>query len=602
MSIIDVPEIIALIRETGTDNPHIALHPAATGLPENLDETISAFANMPEGGILILGVRADDATCEAVGVWDIRAAQEGLNFTAQKKISPTVQLGDIELAEVEGKVVVSCLIPPQPSDLRPFRTTRNGAVHIRGGEGNYELSENEVQALQHQQGIPTHEREPVRGAELERDLVAELVDRYLAAELENSPRIRSLGREQQLIRTNVLDGETGSPTLAALYAFGVHPQQFLPTLTVKTHALPEENPRQGTPLINPREFNGPVPDLLDQTLAWVATQKPPELPAEAVREAISNALVHRDLSTPSRSLFIQVTWTPGGLSVSSPGGLWGLTVSQLGNAAARARNPILYRMCATITSEAGHPVIGSPSLGVTQMRRSLAEAGLPGPRFLDGVTRFQTLLPTMPRLSAADLDWLRGLPGSETLSAAQRHALVAMREGETISDRSYRREFRVDASTARRELQELLNQGLVLIDALPRDTLAGEPRATVYRLAVDGNPAPGVEKALDAPMMTAAAEKFPVDTPEEEAPAPAAEPSPAAQGGSRRLSQDEKDNLVLEVLRDARDPMSRVEISELTALSLGQLNPTLAELRDRELIEFTEPARSRRQRYRLVRR
>lgn len=568
MSIIDVPEIIALLRETGTDNPHIAVTPAETGLPENLDETISAFANMPEGGILILGVRATDTDCAVVGVWDIRAAQEGLSFTAQKRISPAVQLGDIEPSEVEGKVVLSCRIPPQAADLTPFRTTRNGAAHIRGGEGNYELSENEVQALQHRHEVPAHEREPVPGADPERDLVTELVDHYLARELETSPRIRSLGREQQLIRTNVIDGATGNPTLAALYAFGVHPQQFLPTLTVKTHALPA---------VAPRQFNGPVPDLLDQTLAWVAGNSKVELPRAAVREAVANALVHRDLSAPSRSLFLQVTQTPGGLSVDSPGGLWGVTVSQLGAAPARTRNPVLYRMCATITSDAGHPVIGSPSQGIPEMRRSLAEAGLPGPRFHDGVIRFQVLLPTMPRLSAGDLDWLRGLPGAGDLSAAQRHALVALREGRELSERSYRREFQVEADTARRELQELHSRGLVRIDAGTGRHQLGAGEATVP-------PAPAPEPV-----------PVPVSVPEAATPAPA-----PPQGGSRRLSQEEKDQLVINVLRGASEPMSRVEISDLTALSLGQLNPTLAELRERSRIEFTEPARSRRQRYRLV--
>lgn len=611
MSIIDVPEIIALLRDTGTDTHHIEVKSAEAGMPDTLDETISAFANMPEGGILILGVREDRSTFDVVGVWDIRAAQEGLAFTAQKRISPPVRLGDIELVEIEGKLVVCCLIPPQAADLRPFRTNKNGAAYIRSGEADHELSELEVQALRHQPGIPLHEREPIPGADLHRDLVSELVDQYLAEELNSSPRIRSMSRDQQLIRTNVIDSDSGSPTLAALYAFGVHPQQFLPTLSVKTRALPIDQAPLGTEPINPREFNGPVPDLLDQSLQWVLDtaahlQSPapsgqgsgPVLPTEAIYEVIANALVHRDLSAPSRSLYVEVLRSPGELKVSSPGGLWGVTVSQLGNSSPRTRNPILYRMCATITTEAGHRVIPHPTTGIPEMRQSLATAGLPGPRFFDGVTRFEARLSTIPLLSEGDRDWLLRVPGSSGLSAAQRHALVLMHHGQILNESSYRAESPTSAATARRELAQLVSRGLV--------TQVEEHGSAVYRLVEAEVRRPLDDAAPAAAVIIPAAPTVPVseevreEAVEDSVEAVSAAPVPAAESRGRRLTQEEKENLVIRTLREASSPMPRSDVASLTGLSIGQLNPTLSELRERGIIAFTEPPRSTRQRYQLV--
>ena len=51
-----------------------------------------------------------------------------------------------------------------------------------------------------------------------------------------------------------------------------------------------------------------------------------EFPLIAVRELIANALVHRDLSEPALSKGIEIRLLHDRLIISSPGGLWGLSV------------------------------------------------------------------------------------------------------------------------------------------------------------------------------------------------------------------------------------------------------------------------------------
>jgi ATP-dependent DNA helicase RecG len=588
MSIIDVSQTIALLRDTGSDTHRIEAKAGKTAMPDTIDETLSAFANMPEGGLIILGLQENGGSFDPVGVWDAKEAQDGLAAKARNRIVPPMQLGAVDVVEFEDVQLVTAVVPPQASDHRPFRVGRNGPAYIRSGDGDYELSGQEILLLMGQRGQPTHELAVMEAADVDRDLDPDLIQQYLAEETRNSPRLQAMSREEQLIRTNVVDSASGRPTIAAVYALGVHPQQFLPTLTVKTHAVPPEGAADRTRMINPREFNGPVPDLLEQALAWVMDnsvsrvdfeegrgRNVPEFPPVAIREVLANALVHRDLSVPARSMFVQAVKIPGGLVVTNPGGLWGVTESQLGTTSPRTRNPVLYRMCSAITTTAGHRVIEARATGIPEIRRALAEADLPGPRFTDRVISFHAKLSNASLLSKEDREWLLGLPGGSSLTVAQRHALVAMRNDETVTNRSYRAEFPMDSVDARRELQQLVSFGLAVAE--------GGRGGAVYRLA----------SSVGQGALPGETVKLPTHRP--------AAMHASSDSRPPRLSGVEKTRRVIDILQASSRPLSRVEIRQGSGLTAGQLNPTLTELREQGVVEFTEPAQSRHQRYRLVR-
>lgn len=59
----------------------------------------------------------------------------------------------------------------------------------------------------------------------------------------------------------------------------------------------------------------------------------PQYPMDAVREAILNALVHRDYSLHTEGMPIQLVMYSNRIEITNPGGLYGrLTLDQLGNA------------------------------------------------------------------------------------------------------------------------------------------------------------------------------------------------------------------------------------------------------------------------------
>lgn len=552
MAALNIPELLKIVMENGTDLWNIEVKRARTELPDSLDETLCAFANMPEGGTILLGLSEDDGQVSISGVTQPQKMMSALGHKARNAVQPPIQLGAMESASIDGKNVIACIVPPQPSEHRPFRTARAGRAFTRSGDGDHELSEQEENYLLSQRQQPMHDRLPVPGADPDHDLASELVEKYLATLQLESSRFARLTHDEQLIRANIVDHETGQPTVAAVYALGIYPQQFLPQTVVKAHARNETAPHSdGTVRLSDRaEFAGPLPDLLTATTAWVQKQlrhavvirdgdgyNAPELPPVAIREVVANALVHRDLSPASFGTFPMVIKTPSRLIIESPGGLWGLTTRELGKTSPRARNAVLYRMCSAITTPDGRRVVEGHATGIPAVISSLNDAFLPAPYFVDEVVKFKVILSSSTLLNQADITWLNGLTGANALSVAQKHALIAMRNGEEVSNSTYRSRFPMDSVQARAELQQLAQYGLAQSH--------GSGRGVVYTLQ------------RPTAQLTASQEDHAVD---------AQDPSLTRNGR------------ILEALKTARVPLNKKELIERTSLSPAVLSRALTSL------------------------
>lgn len=469
--------------------------------------------------------------------------------------------------------MVACVVPPQPSDQRPFRVGKHGPAFTRSGDGDHQLSEQEELYLISQRTQPAHDRQPVEGADVEADLVPELLEQYLSAQRRESPRLRSMGRDELLVRTNVVDHATGLPTVAAVYAMGIHPQQFLPHTTIKAHAVPDPKLRNTVRLTDRAEFSGPVPDLLDSAIDWVHKHlmhgvsfsgghgyNTSEVQMVAVREILANALVHRDLSAASFGSYPMLIKQPTKLIVTNPGGLWGLTERELGTTSPRARNAVLYKMCSAITSDNGARVIEGHATGIPEVRRTLREAFLPEPFFKDEVISFTAIISSSSTLPTEDLQWLSTLPANQVLSVAQKHALVDMRHGNEVTNSSYRERFPMHSVEARDELQELVQYGLAHV--------TGAGRSTSYSLG-HGSPAG---------------------------------PNPDEDAGTsptmRPVTPTSDQERVTHALRAFNEPRRRADIAHATGLSENQTYRILKALIDQGLVTTDkDPSDKRAYRY-----
>ena len=112
-----------------------------------------------------------------------------------------------------------------------------------------------------------------------------------------------------------------------------------------------------------------------------------EYPLGAIREAVLNALIHRDYSHYTEGTPIQIDFFTDRLEIHSPGCLYGrMTVEQLGIARPDQRNPALAVMAETL--------LGAENRysGIPTIRREMAEYGLPAPVFQNRRNEFVVVL------------------------------------------------------------------------------------------------------------------------------------------------------------------------------------------------------------------
>ena len=102
----------------------------------------------------------------------------------------------------------------------------------------------------------------------------------------------------------------------------------------------------------------------------------PEYPIKAVREAILNALVHRDYSVHTENVPIRIEMYRDRMEIINSGGLYGkISIDALGKVRPETRNAALANMLELLN------VTENRYSGIPTMRSEFANAGLPAPLF-----------------------------------------------------------------------------------------------------------------------------------------------------------------------------------------------------------------------------
>jgi ATP-dependent DNA helicase RecG len=309
---------------------------------------------------------------------------------------------------------------------------------------------------------------PCPGASLD-DLDVAQVQAY-RGELERrnpgSPLIRQPLEDLLLgVGAVVKEGQRLRPTLTGILFFGRNPQHLYPSFTVtflhfagtSTASARPEDPLY----LDNREFRGTVPAVIDAARATIyekqskgavidgfVRQDLVEYPESAYREALVNAVAHRDYGLDGS--FIQVRLFADRLEIQSPGGLGGhLTVDNIVYEQ-YTRSPHIMRLL----EDFGY--VERRGLGVDQMIRAMARAGLEPPVFENRRSSFWVTL--QGKLPGKPLPDLEGLG----LNDRQIRAVAYLQEHGRVANREYQKLFGVSERTALYDLQGLVEAGLAL--------------------------------------------------------------------------------------------------------------------------------------------
>ena len=456
----------------------------ASQVGKSLMETVSAFSNTPGlgGGYLLLGVsRTQSDLFEAryvpEGVADPDKVSADLATQCASMLSERVR-PEIQREEVApGRVLVSAYVPEAPADRKPIYIESRGlpaGAFLRIGTTDQRCDDNDLAKLFQARSTRSFDGRLLDGT-TEADASGTAVANYRRARKERDASAPELEYDDaRLLRALrvVKPDDRGAYrfTVAGLLLFGTREalSEFFPMVRVDYIRV---QGRTWLPSTEDRftslDLYGSIFDVVYRLEAAIMDDLParftlpegslhrvdvPRLPRKAVREALVNALMHRDYEVHEPIQVVRysnrVEFRNAGYSLKPE--------EELGTEGSRLRNPVL----ASVLHQTR--LAETKGSGIRAMRDQMREADLSPPTFFSdrGANRFVASLLMLHLLEPETLAWLAHFDALD-LSREDRQALVFARETGRIRNEDYRNLNDVDTLKASASLGKLRDLGLL---------------------------------------------------------------------------------------------------------------------------------------------
>lgn len=349
--------------------------------PAKLQETFVAFANA-DGGDIFVGVEDKEETGDRISGFAEQEEANGVLSTLLEETEPAVENLIVEFLEVEGKgFILHIGIPKSPK----VHYTASGYCYIRVNAAKRKIKGERVTQLAYSKGAEPFERKAMPDIDIEDITDGEHIKDYM--ERVNSHLSREVFLRKQRLLTKK-DGER-VPNVGCVLLFDEEPQASLETrCAVKVYRLrtTEEEYKREQLAEMPVTINGPVEEVISKAIVQVSRYidgasfeengKLVKLsyPAEALKEILVNAVIHRDYSLNDD---IHVRIFDNRVEVQSPGKLPGyMTLDNLYEERF-SRNPNLVRMLHNLPDPVNHDI----GEGLDTAKNELKKAGLVDPIF-----------------------------------------------------------------------------------------------------------------------------------------------------------------------------------------------------------------------------
>jgi ATP-dependent DNA helicase RecG len=324
-------------------------------------ETVCALANT-DGGLLVLGVadpKEFQGTARLFGTEENPEAVDELLRKLGTEFQPaieTIHLRRLACALHNGPAQGSegHVLLVQVARSHAVHSIVNGGTYTRLEAGNRQMAATEVTELSYQRGVRSATSEPVP-VSLDR-LHTDAWRRYVTAR-----GLKTGDFADQLLRIGLADDVGGAvqPKRAAVLLFADEPGSLLAAHDTRADVrvmvydgkavVPGATPNLRK---QPRTIRGPLVDQIDETVRVVLDDLAQGLtlsgsgfktqhayPERVVKEAIVNAVVHRDYRL-NRDIFIRIF--DDRIEIESPGVFpGGITPANIAKAGSRARNPLI---------------------------------------------------------------------------------------------------------------------------------------------------------------------------------------------------------------------------------------------------------------------
>lgn len=390
----EVLDLLDKVQYDKSESNVLEVKSAHGGCPKRLYDTLSSFSNQDDGGIILFGV---DEACDfkPVGVYDAQDLQRRVIEQCNQMEPPVRPL--MSVATRAGMTFVTAEVPSIDVADRPCFYKGAGRLkgsYVRVGDQDQPMTEYEVYSYEAYRKKYEDDIRPVSRVTLS-DLDQEALQSYIDVVKAGRPNFSTFDDEKVLELMGIM--RDGSVTLSGLILFSPYPQAYFPQLCIRAMSLPGEYLAELGPLgerfTDNERIEGPIRALLNQSLQFIKRnmgiktvinvrngqrEDRTDYPIIAIREALLNALVHRDYSVHTEGMPIQIIMYPSRLEIVNPGGLYGrIRIDQLGKVQADTRNPVLARAMEDLK------LTENRYSGIPTMRKLMKECNQTEPEFTD---------------------------------------------------------------------------------------------------------------------------------------------------------------------------------------------------------------------------
>lgn len=383
-------------------------------LQNDIWKSVSAFANT-DGGRIILGIKPNQ---QPIGLSssEIDKLQQDFLSLCQTSFNYPI-MPDIQ---VIGSVI-NVYIPPAPAVVRPIYSQKRGiprGAYVRVGSSNIQVT-SEILSQFASAANGGAELIEYRNLDYTNYFDFSIVDNYV--EMVNAARggiYRDTARRDILCKMRAIT-ENNYPTLFGMLVFSK--DMYLQEVTAPTTNIAitqyatdsKVDPSDPTiTFIDDREFNGNVLLQFEQASQFIRSKLPIKgvidqsgkrqeflsIPEVAIREALANAITHRDYGTYSSR--IQVDIYSNRIEIINPGPSL-VPIESIDSTSSVSRNPTLMSFLKDFH------ITEQRARGIRTIRDSLRAAGLPEPVFNNSSISFRVTLYNSAFMSSEEHEWLR---------------------------------------------------------------------------------------------------------------------------------------------------------------------------------------------------
>jgi len=416
----------------------------------DLAKELVAFANS-SGGRVFIGIE-DNGSISGVHVNnDLKSRVEA----SARDCDPSVR---IELEAFNNVLIVSV---PEGND-KPYRCT-NG-FYIRSGASSVKLSTQEIIEFIKTEGRIRFEDLHAPEVNFEASLDEIALKRFTSL----SGISEVIGKDEMLINLGVLYSKQSLPVFnnAGILLFAKKPADILPHAIISC-VLFKGNKK--VHIIDRKILEFDLLTNIDQAVAFlerhlnlsyeiknIRRSEILEIPKNVIREAIINAVAHRDYFERGANVVVEIY--DGRVEISNPGGLpKGLKPENFGKHSL-ARNPLIAGLLHRCN------YIEKAGTGIQRMRDGMKDAGLPEPIF--EFSQFFTVI--FQRKAALAAQWTKELKVRPDKLRRLMELMQILYSGNRLDIETFAAKNHTSGRSIRKDLEFLQEKGWVLSSGITK--------------------------------------------------------------------------------------------------------------------------------------